>query len=157
MARIRKFLQLPFVEKVLLIEATALLGAIRLGLIVLPFSTLRRILGAVTPMSRDHRRRDDRDDVVARDRIVGVVETVGRSLPAIGTCLTQALAAHVLLRRSGHPSNLRIGVTRNAGGSFAAHAWLEHEGIILIGGDWHKDYTPMPPLDGIELNAPEES
>src|SRR6266540_2459767 len=73
----------------------------------------------------------------------------GRQVSFIGTCLTQALVAHVMLSRRGHPSNLRIGVKRDVHGTFTAHAWLERDGHVLIGGEPHHNYVPMPVLNGL--------
>src|SRR2546426_6909830 len=44
MKRLGKFLRLAHAERVLLLEATLLLGAIGLGLRLLPFGRLRRLL-----------------------------------------------------------------------------------------------------------------
>jgi hypothetical protein len=85
--------------------------------------------------------------------VIWAVEAVGRRLPAIGTCLTQALSAHVLLGRIGQRSDLRIGVRRDATGTFAGHAWLEDDGVVLIGGSCHTSYAPMPGLRGLERRA----
>ncbi|MFN8445026.1 MAG: lasso peptide biosynthesis B2 protein [Caldilineaceae bacterium] len=44
-----------------------------------------------------------------------------------GNCLSQSLTLCWLLRRQGIPTELRIGVRRQAG-KFEAHAWLEYNG-----------------------------
>ncbi len=48
------------------------------------------------------------------------------------TCLVQALAAQVLLTKHGHTADLQIGVSQAKG--FEAHAWLEFEGRVVLGG-----------------------
>lgn len=48
-------------------------------------------------------------------------------------CLGRALTARALLRREGIPSSLVVGVKRDTTG-IAAHAWLEHDGRVLING-----------------------
>lgn len=48
------------------------------------------------------------------------------------TCLVQALAAQLLLTRHGHMADLQIGVSQAKG--FEAHAWLEFEGRVVLGG-----------------------
>ena len=131
----------------LLLQATILLSAIRLGLSALPFARLRNMLARLAATGN---RAEDQPGCAAEERTIWAVETASRQFPAIGTCLTQALAAHVLLARKGHPSNLRIGVSRNLDGKFIAHAWLEKEGTVLIGGALHKDYAPMPVLNGLK-------
>ncbi len=50
------------------------------------------------------------------------------------SCLTQALALESLLADEGLTAEFRIGVARRADGSFEAHAWLERDGQVLIGG-----------------------
>jgi hypothetical protein len=150
MDRLSRFLHLSRAERTLLLQATILMAAIRLGLSTLRFARLRTLLARLAATGL---RRADRAPLrsSAAVRSVWAVETVGHHFPLIGTCLTQALAAHVLLARRGHESNLRIGVTRDGNGKFVAHAWLEKEGAILIGGTWSKSYTPMPVLNGLEL------
>ena len=148
--RIGKFFRLSVTEQRLLLQATILLATIRLGLFTLPFASLRSMLArlAATGNRRDDQGQPASDGV---ERTVWAVETVGRHFPAIGTCLTQALAAHVMLARRGHQSNLRIGVARNADGKFEAHAWLEKDNVMLIGGNGSSQFTPMPILNGLGL------
>jgi hypothetical protein len=74
------------------------------------------------------------------------VEVAARRVPR-ATCLVRALAAQALLARHGHPSQLRLGVARGADRAFEAHAWLERDGQILIGGGPEGRYVPLPALD----------
>ena len=67
----------------------------------------------------------------APERLAWAVTAASRRVPA-ATCLTQALALHLLCRRRGWPTQLQIGVARSDG-AFRAHAWVEHDGKILIG------------------------
>ena len=147
MERLSKFLRLSREEKSLLIQAIILLATTRGGLRVLPFVTLRNLL---TRLTRRRGGTEHRFGGAGPDRTVWAVQTASRHFPAIGTCLTQALAMHVLLARKGSQSQLRIGVMRNSDGKFVAHAWLEKDGVIVIGAAGHKSYTPMPVLNGLE-------
>lgn len=70
------------------------------------------------------------------------LDTVGRIQRAIArashrlegcTCLVQALAAWLMFRRRGVESRLHLGVD-NSDGRFAAHAWLEVNGTVVVGG-----------------------
>lgn len=45
-------------------------------------------------------------------------------------CLEQSLVLHWLLQSHGLAADLRIGVAK-LGGQFAAHAWVEHQGVAL--------------------------
>jgi hypothetical protein len=40
-----------------------------------------------------------------------------------------------MLGRRGRPAAVRFGVQREGGGSIEAHAWLECEGEVLVGGE----------------------
>jgi len=62
-----------------------------------------------------------------------IVAGVGRRLPGIGTCLTQALVTEALLHREHHAARLVIGVERPGAKVIRAHAWVESAGGIVIG------------------------
>jgi len=69
--------------------------------------------------------------------------------------LAQALAIQVLLERRGYPTQLRIGFTRSKGGQMSAHAWVECEGRVVIGGMGNMiRYIPVPiqKVEGDEKN-----
>lgn len=50
--------------------------------------------------------------------------------PLPGNCLSRSIVLWWRLRRRGLEPDLRLGVSL-AGGTFAAHAWVEHEGRVL--------------------------
>lgn len=149
MGRITKFFRLPGRDRALLLQAFCLIIGIRLALKTVRFATLRGALARVSSTGSTPRRQLPATED-EQQRTVWAVRTAARAIPAVSTCLTNALAAHVLLARRGYVSNLRIGVTRDEKGEFTAHAWLEQEGAILIGGDWSDGFTPMPALNGLE-------
>jgi hypothetical protein len=133
---------MAWTQRGLLCQAALLVAATRLGLLVLPFPTLWGLLGRLIPPAPDSVREAD----ATTDRICQAVERAGRALPA-GGCLAQALAAQVLLARAGVPTQLRIGVARSAGAPLRAHAWLERDGCVILGGsDKLARFTPFPPL-----------
>jgi hypothetical protein len=64
------------------------------------------------------------------------------------TCLTEALAALMLLGHFGLPADLRIGVARGEGGGLTAHAWVEVEGEIVMGNLINlSHYNPLSSID----------
>jgi hypothetical protein len=73
------------------------------------------------------------------------VRAVSRRVPR-AHCLTQALATQILLARRGSSSLLRIGVARDTDKVFAAHAWVEIEGGILVGGSGASRFKILPEL-----------
>jgi hypothetical protein len=64
------------------------------------------------------------------DRLEWAVLATSGIIPRT-TCLTQALTLHRLLSRYGYRSNVQFGI-RRGDGSFAAHAWVEHEAGWLL-------------------------
>lgn len=142
-----KLLRLPRAEQWLLLKTLLLVTAIRGGLFVLPYPTLRRIVARM--MSRTIAARNDRAPV---ERIVWCVRVASRYVPR-ATCLTQALSTQVLMARRRYQTELRIGVARDSKGAFNAHAWLEHEGRIVIGELGYEEFTPLPQFDITKLQG----
>jgi hypothetical protein len=147
MKRLHEFWRLPPAYRRLLITSLLVLGVIRVGLWLLPFQTLRRLLAYATRWGAEAQAADHAS-------ITQVARAVTRASPYIpaASCLTQALATQVLLHQRGHSARLRIGVARSARGAFQAHAWVECQGLIVIGGAQAlSHFTPFPPLDGESL------
>jgi hypothetical protein len=81
------------------------------------------------------------------ERIAWAVAEASQYIPR-ATCLTLALATQVLLGWQGHAAHLCIGVARSDIGQFQAHAWVECQGRVVIGGaDAPSRFTPLPPLE----------
>jgi hypothetical protein len=74
-----------------------------------------------------------------------MVTAVAARVPR-ASCLTQALAATLLLARHGYAATLRVGVAKNEDGSLRAHAWLESGGETLLGGPDFGTFVQLPPL-----------
>jgi hypothetical protein len=140
---LRKFLQLSSSERSLLMAAFVSLGLIRVGLKVWSFQRLRDLLARFSrPVSWLQSA-----DSASVGRVVWAVRATSPYLRAI--CLPQALAVQVLLARRGCPSQLRIGFTRSKGGQMSAHAWVECQGQVVIGGTGNMAaYIPVPLSEG---------
>lgn len=143
MKRLHKVLHLQSFERRLLVKAALLLWATRLGLWLLPFRYLRRVLDVLTrtPIQSRYVKPPSRQSVV------WAVETAGRYMPPATTCLTLSLTVQILFLRSGYPSMLHIGAVREDGGRFSAHAWVESGGEVVIGGHQLERYTPLATLE----------
>jgi hypothetical protein len=143
------FLQLPCKEKQLLAKAMLILWAVRIALWTLPFRTLYR---SIVEHEGSHKSPSDKchDDSSAH-KIVWAVRSASMFVPR-ASCLTQALAAQILLSDSGYYADLRIGVARSGTSGtdpLTAHAWLEKDGKVILGGPMC-DYKPLS-LEGIVL------
>jgi len=120
---LRKYHSRPAPERHLLLRAVGVVTLVRLGLWLLPFGTLDRLLSACV--------RSSRYPTHSLDQLVWAVRAASARIPC-ASCLTQSLALHYLLARSGHPSRIHIGVAKAEGGEFRAHAWVESNGRILL-------------------------
>ena len=144
---IRKFFYLPSSQRNLLGKTILLVGIVRLGLWLLPFRTVRYLLGKA--IRRNPQAWSPTEASI--NRVVSAVRIASRYVPE-SSCLTQALAAQTLLVRHGCPAQLRIGVARSETGALQAHAWVEYRERIVIGGtDSLLHYIPLPPVDGKSL------
>lgn len=142
MKRLHSFIRLPATRRCLLIRVALLLWATRLGLWLLPFQTLRRLLAKFAPGPT----RVPGADGLSRESVVWAVETAARHMPLANTCLTQALVAQVLLARRGYPALLRIGVVKGENDDLQAHAWVESGGEVVIGGYELERYARLATL-----------
>jgi hypothetical protein len=155
MRRARKLLALPAADRWLLAHATFLVVAVRLGLWLLPFRIVRRLIVSVSGSGTSSDGNATRPLApsgsggwgvkATPERIAWAVNVASQYVPA-AACLSRALAAEVLLAWHGYPAQLRIGVAKGARGQLEAHAWLEREGQILIGGAVHDRFRPLPNL-----------
>jgi len=143
--RLRRFLALPATEQRLLLKAAIVLGVIRLGLNVLPFSTLWWLL-TLSPRASSELSATRHG---SPDRVAWAVAVASPYMLGVRPCLTQALAVQLLLRRRGYAACLRLGVAKGERGQVEAHAWVETGGKVVIGGPTSEleRYTPLLALD----------
>lgn len=147
MGRLHCFISLSREDRAALLRAFRSLLAWRLGLWLLPVHTLRWI--ARTPVRGLRRsspgaglRNCSAGSPSSVECVAWAVKTAARYVPR-ASCLTQALAAQSLLGRSGHPSQLHIGVAKGPDREFGAHAWVQCHDRVVIGGSDLNRYTPL--------------
>lgn len=138
MSHWQTFRRLRWHDWTLLSKALWVVVLVRLGLSLLPFRFLRRM---ITGLRNGTLRSDSRTPA----RLAWAVAKTSRLVPW-ATCLTQALATQVLLTRTGYQGVLHIGVAFDDAHELKAHAWLECQGCIIIGGNGQRHFTPLPPL-----------
>jgi len=107
---------------------------------LVPFSSLRKLLFKLTFLF------NNLGKDFPEEYLVWSVVVVSPYVPKT-TCLAQALAAQLLLRQAGHQARLHIGVNYGIGGRLEAHAWVESQGRILIGGVDTNRYTHLLALE----------
>ena len=102
---------------------------------------LWRVLGASQPVSAARR--------LPMGRIVRCVIAASKLSPVRPACLATALVVQALLNRHGYQTELKIGVRNPASGAFSAHAWLEKDGVIVVGGpaSMIEQYQTLPAME----------
>jgi hypothetical protein len=146
--KLRTICRLRRQERRLAIKSIVLVAVVRLGLWVAPFRIIQRVSGYLRRASRN-----SRGSTAGVREIVWAVRLASRYVPR-ATCLTQALATQILLGRNGHAGEVHIGVALDPKLGFRAHAWVESQGEVLIGGSEELDgYSPLLVLDGTGKSA----
>lgn len=146
MKKLRSFLRMDRSSFILLLLALILLTAIRLGLWLLPFRNLFKL---VTTISEDINSKAA--NRVTLSQIIWAVNVVTRYMPGGAKCLARALTTQVLMNLCGFKPEFRIGVAKSEIG-LEAHAWIEYQGRIAIGNlsDLER-YIHLPSLEGVKL------
>jgi hypothetical protein len=138
-ARLRRFVHRPLAEQGLLVAASLLLIGISLSLRLLSFQRLYRYLSGMSRLLA----RSGAAGALPPDWVAWAVKTSGDVLLGRDTCLIRALTAQTLLELGRQPSLLYLGVSRDDDGQFRSHAWVEHNGRILVGEVANCSYTPI--------------
>jgi hypothetical protein len=129
---VRKFAGYSALERRLVVKAWFTLIGVRLLLWVAPYRWIEARM-MVPPSTVP--------SAISPAQIALAVTRASKLVP-FATCLTQALAGGFLIRRAGSPAIIHFGVARGEAG-FKAHAWLESDGGILIGGSEAAAYLPL--------------
>jgi hypothetical protein len=137
MNKVHNFLKLPLPEKGLLIKALLYVWGVKCGLRLLPFRTMLTLVNSA-PIKQGR-------TSFPLNQLLGAMDTAGRNVPR-ATCLVRAMAGQAFLSRYGHETDLRIGVVKDQSEKrVKAHAWLESQGLVLLGGTVGP-YTAFPTL-----------
>jgi Transglutaminase-like superfamily len=132
-------------ERHLFFNSFILLALIKLGLLLLPFQTLRQLLANISQVN-------PKLQPSSLGKIIWAVNASTRYMPGGAKCLARALTCQVLMKRHGYSPELRIGVAKSETGKLEAHAWVESQGQIVIGylADLSR-FIPLPSLPGNRL------
>jgi hypothetical protein len=138
MRHLHKFLRLSAEQRWLLIKATVLLGSIRVALRLLPFPVVRphveRVTRCTYPLAVDP---------MPAEQLAWAIDVAGHLVPGGGHCLSQALALQVFLVRRGYKAKICFGIQKPERSALMAHAWVEHNGVVLIGGSNLQRFTTL--------------
>jgi len=115
-------------ERALVVEAALHLVAAKAMLRWVPFERWR---GALQHAPEQRLRVTPGERQLAQ--LVWAVNGVGARFPERLNCLPRALAMRWMMQRRRWPNTLELGVARDPEGKFEAHAWLEHDGRVIMG------------------------
>jgi hypothetical protein len=136
---LRRFLCLPLHDRLLLVSAVLVLGAVGAALRLVSFKKLLRWADEFSHKSYQGQKHFS----PSSERITWAISAVGGRIPFLSRCLVQAVATKILLTRCGYPALVRIGVTRGETGQLEAHAWVESQGAIVMGSPAADRFVPL--------------
>ena len=145
MKLLNKFCKLKKVDFYFLFVTFSLLGAIRLGLWLLEFRILLKILNKISKIKFPLVN-------TTVGKIIWGVNVATCYMPGGAKCLARALTTQVLMNCYGYSPQLYIGVAKGKLGELEAHAWIKYQENVVIGylPDLSR-YIQLPSLEGIKL------
>lgn len=145
-SRLQKYLRLTAGDRRRLRQAALWLARMRILLSVAPFERAQRLAdqprGAIRP-----------DPSLTGTSIGRAVDRASTVIPG-ATCLVKALAAQAMLTRAGFSPKLELGVARSEAKSFEAHAWLELDGAIVVGGSERAKFSALRRRGHVPTDSP---
>jgi Transglutaminase-like superfamily len=140
------FLRLKWSDRWMLLQTCTLLNLVRLGLWLLPFERLWKGLVNLGQLQLPSLA-SSQTELQRLRQVLWAVDVSTRFTPGGAKCLARALTAKVLLDQRHCPADFKIGVAKNDAGALDAHAWIEFQGIVVMGQvNKLSAYTPMPSL-----------
>ena len=149
MPRLRRALELSTSDWFLIIQTAFWFAVVEFGLRAFEFRALVDLLHQGSPLDRAVSGQQSSSP----QRAAYCVEQVSRLHPLHPTCLKKALVLYALLTRRGHEARLFIGAAKTnteKGSELDCHAWLEHQGQALLGGQGHERYVTLCSFDRFE-------
>ncbi|TRZ90242.1 lasso peptide biosynthesis B2 protein [bacterium] len=139
---LRKLRALNWQERALLLSAFFWLGVMRLALWLLPFHRVAARLG-LTQIKTFNTQPNAHGAEAAR--VGWAIKSTAARTPWPSTCLVQALAGMILLRRRKIAAALYLGVAKdeNAPEHITAHAWLRSGDLFLTGESGREHYKAV--------------
>lgn len=116
-------------ERLLAVEAAALLAATSAAIALVPF---RKV---VARAAHGRKLADKAADEAMIDDMRRIVDAVADRVPWRAVCFQRGLTLHLMLRRRGVPSVLHYGIANQADGALKAHVWVTVAGRDVIGGE----------------------
>ena len=118
-----------------LLQAACILFILRVALVFLPYRSVRDHVLKTSQYPQDLACQSQENIDLYQATMVWAIQLTGRYLLGYKPCLPQALAIQWFLRKKGIKTRLNIGVKKDDNSGIAAHAWVEREGKVIMGGE----------------------
>ena len=128
MGKFKKFINLPIVEKMLLLETTLFLFTAKTLLLALPFKYCIKILSFKELKNKN----------LEIEQLMGIKKALHRTEKLMlwkNKCIVMCVASRWMLQRRYIPSLLSIGVVFDENKKLRAHAWLKAGDFELVEKD----------------------
>ena len=135
MRRLRKFFELPWRDKLMLVEAVAMTSIASSALLLLPFRWIAPWLGRHMEVSSESQTADDERTV---QRVRTAIRISSRYIWWKPQCLAQAIAATTMLRLRNIEGTVYLGMAKDGDSVLAAHAWLRCGTTIVTGSQGYQ-------------------
>ncbi|WP_321422022.1 lasso peptide biosynthesis B2 protein [uncultured Methanobacterium sp.] len=140
MTIIFNFIKLSLQDKIIALKSIYWVFVIRVMIWVFPFNYVQKRVQNIVYGTQTLENRP-----ISISRLRTMIVVVARYVPR-ATCLVQALAGHILFSKYGYGTSIKIGVlTEN--GEFEAHAWVEHDNLVVL-GESEKDFKTIMDIGG---------
>jgi hypothetical protein len=143
----RKFFDLTWTDKVLLVRAGLALSYASFLIRFLPFSQVCKF--AEGPVRAAELSVADKANIISRVRWA-IIIWAGR-VPWKAVCFQQGLAAQMMLRHRGIGSTMYYGVAPHTENGLGAHVWVCDGDTYVIGGELAPSFATLatfPPVKG---------
>lgn len=155
-----RFINKPFYEQWIFIEAFLILLLTRFVISFLPFKVLRYMIGSsqsihnevqsMAPMpfeSTDGASCDNSNNTIGKQLITQAIARsvycVSQKIPWQSDCLVQAASGKIMLNRRKLQNTLCLGVQKklSRNGNMKPHAWLVSNSVVILGGGELEKYV----------------
>lgn len=138
-----RFFRLSTFERGTFVRAILLLPIAACAVRLVRLKTVMRWIGVLSRRERLSSERDQQEIQKQAHATRRMLEVASRYGLTRGNCLSKSLVLWHLLRREGLAANLRVG-GRKEGVQFAAHAWVELDGIVINdAAGLREDFVPF--------------
>ena len=147
MKQLRKWLHLERERRDLILQAFLLLTLSRLALRLVALKTTHRLVRWMAKRIATTKGDKGSD----KRQIAWAIGVVGKGPLGGGTCLAQALVAQQMLCCRGYAARVHVGVAKRVDGRLLAHAWVESDGTVIVGGTAAElgRYSRLPSIDEV--------